>query len=99
MSTYKKIIAMMLFLVTGPIYAAQQYVIVQCAMDPDNGKFFYSDFNTGNMIQVKSCGEALSKVPASYKLLSHDASSPATSIYGSNTIARNGYIIYLFNLN
>lgn len=101
---YKKIMVSTLFLLTTTTYAAQQYMSVQCAMDPDHGKYFYSDPNTGNKIQTKSCGEALAQVPGNYKLEAHDSSSAAVSVStaGLNVSVkevRESYVIYLFKQN
>lgn len=94
MSISKKIIAIILFLFSTELFASQLYLTVHCATDPENGKNFYSDLNTGSRMGAKSCGEALSKIPSSFTLIAHDSSSPAWGTAGS--AVRNSYVVYLF---
>lgn len=86
----KSTVVAMLLLASSVSFAAQQYVIVQCNMNPATElQAKMSDPMTGKMLTMESCGVALANVPTTYKLVS-DRSSGSSSA---------GFINYLFALN
>ena len=89
-SVYKSVIAAMLLLTCSISFAAQQYVTVQCNMNPATDyQAKISDPMTGKMLTMESCGVALANVPLSHKLVSvKSAGSSGAS-----------FINYLFALN
>lgn len=76
----------LLALFSHSVFAAQQYMLVQCGTTIDSYAK-YSDPDTGKIETLSTCTQALAKVPQSYSLVS--------SIYVRDGAAVN----YLFSLN